>query len=181
MRVSNSKRRTAPTTWHACPNCSTAASPSWRSSFRMPSRRRQRKRPCCATTSPRKRWPRSCPSGPASRSPRCSKAKRKNCCRWKPWFGKGWSARTRRSRSSPMQYDVRAPGCRTRADPLVRSCSSVRPASVRPSSPRRLPIFFLIPTRQWCGSTCRSSWRGTRLPDSSGRRRAMSATRRVAT
>ena len=37
---------------------------------------------CCVTASPRKKSPTSYRNGPASRSPRCSKASAKNCCAW---------------------------------------------------------------------------------------------------
>ena len=44
----------------------------------------QARRRCCATTSPTRKLPRSYRSGPAFPFPRCSKARRRSCCRWKP-------------------------------------------------------------------------------------------------
>ena len=38
---------------------------------------------CCAIASPRRKWPRSSPSGRASRCRRCSRASARSCCAWK--------------------------------------------------------------------------------------------------
>jgi ATP-dependent Clp protease ATP-binding subunit ClpB len=43
--------------------------------------------------------------------------------------------------------------------PAARSCSSARPAWVRPSCARRWPSSCSTPKRRWCASTCPSSWR----------------------
>jgi ATP-dependent Clp protease ATP-binding subunit ClpA len=60
-----------------------------------PSKRSNRRPPCCATRSPRKRSPRSSPSGPVSPSPRCSKASARSCCTWKRISASASSARRR--------------------------------------------------------------------------------------
>ena len=55
------------------------------------------RRSCCATRSPRRRSPRWCRSGPASRSPRCWRASARSCCAWRRRCTSAWSARTRPS------------------------------------------------------------------------------------
>ncbi len=104
----------------------------------------------------------------------------RSSCRWRMRCAAAWSARTRRCASFRTRSAARAPVSPIRAARPARSCSSARPASARPSSPRRSPSSCSTPKRRWCASTCRSSWRSTRWRDSSARRRATSATRRAA-
>ena len=52
--------------------------------------------------------------------------------------------------------------CRIRTGRSARSCSSGRPASARPSSPRRSPSSCSTTRARWCASTCRNTWRSTR-------------------
>ena len=43
--------------------------------------------------------------------------------------------------------------------PTALFCSWDRPASARPSCVKRWPPFCSIPSRPWCASTCRNSWK----------------------
>jgi ATP-dependent Clp protease ATP-binding subunit ClpB len=79
----SSRPRAGPRTWAACPSCSTAAFPSWRSAWPTRKVARRKRRACCATGSPTKRWPRWWPAGPASRCQGCSRASGRNCCAWR--------------------------------------------------------------------------------------------------
>ena len=54
---------------------------------------------------------------------------------------------------------ARAPVCRIRTGRSAPSCSSARPASARPSSPRRSPHSCSTTSTRWCASTCRNTWR----------------------
>ena len=74
-----------------------------------------------------------------SRSTRCWRASARSCCIWKMRCAGAWSARTRRSSPSPMPCAGRGPACRIPTGRSARSCSWARPASARPSSPRRWP------------------------------------------
>jgi len=88
----------------------------------------------------------------------------------------------RRSRAGlPMPSAGRGPGCRIRTGQSAHSCSSARLASARPSYARHWPTFCSIQMMRWFVSTCPSSWRSTRLRDSSVPLRAMSATRKAVT
>ena len=64
----------------------------------------------------------------------------------------GGSAR-RRSTPSPTPYDARGPASPTRTGPPARSCSSDRPASARPSSPRRSRTSCSTTSARSSGST----------------------------
>ena len=64
------------------------------------------------------------------------------------------------------------------ADRLVHVLRA-RPASARPSSPRRSRPSCSTTRARWCASTCPSTWRSTRSPGSSARLPAMSATRKA--
>ena len=78
---SRAPRRRSGRAWRSC---STARIPELEK--RLAAGRRRRgpgARSWCATRSPRRRSPRSSPSGPASRSPRCSRARRRSCCAWR--------------------------------------------------------------------------------------------------
>ena len=55
-----------------------------------------------------------------------------------------------------------------------------RPASARPSWPRRWRSFCSTPRRRWCGSTCRSTWRSIPCRGWWARPPATSATTRAA-
>ncbi len=86
----------------------------------------------------------------------------------------GGGGRGRRTRSG-----VRGPGSPTRTGRSVRSCSSVRPVSARPSSPVRSPSSCSTTNAPPCASTCRSTWRSTPCRGSSARRPATSATKKA--
>ena len=98
--------------------------------------------------------------------------------------GRGHAPGRRPARGGPCRLDRgpprprRPPGSQP-ADRLVH-VPRARPASARPSSPRRSPRSCSMTTTRWCASTCRNTWRSTRSPGSSARRPAMSATRRAA-
>ncbi len=124
-------------------------------------KRSRRRRRSCATRSPKRRSPRSSPSGPASRSRRCSKASVTSCCAWKRRSHDASSARTKPSRPSPMRFVARARVSPTPTGRTARSCSLGPPVSARPSSARRSPNSSSTRKRRWCASTCRSSWRST--------------------
>ena len=64
-----------------------------------------------------------------------------------------WSARTRPCARWPTRCAARVPACRIRTGRSARSCSWARPASARPSSPRRSPSSCSTTTRRWCAST----------------------------
>ena len=72
--------------------------------------------------------------------------------------GRGGAGRSR------PRCGARAPACRTRTGRSARSCSWGRPASARPSSPRRSPSSCSTTSRRWCASTCRNTWRSIRSP-----------------
>jgi len=82
-------------------------------------------------------------AGPACRSTRCSRARREKLLadggEARPSAS---SARPRRCMRSRPPCAAPAPACRTRTGRSARSCSSARPASARPSSPRRWPSFL---------------------------------------
>ena len=99
---------------------------------------------------------------------------------WRSACTSASSARTRRSRRSRTRCAARAPAYRTRTARSARSSSWARPASARPSSRVRSPSSCSTPSRRWCGSTCRSTWRSTPSRGSWARRPATSATRRAA-
>ena len=105
-----------------------------------------RRRSWCATRSPRRRSPRSSPSGPAFRSRRCSRARRKSSCAWRRRSAKrvvGQDEARAHRRRTPSA--ARAPAFRIRAGPTARSCSSDPPASARPSCARRWRISCSTP------------------------------------
>ncbi len=87
--------------------------------------------------SARTTWPTSCPRGPASRPGACSRARPASCCGWSPNWASAWSASSVPCRRSRTRSAGRARASRTRTGPRGRSCSSARPASARPSWPRR--------------------------------------------
>ena len=112
------------------------------------SRARCSRRRSAPTTSPR-----SSGRGPASRSTACSRARRTSSSTWRSGSTTGSSARTRRSRPCPTRSAGRGPGSRTRAGRSARSCSSVRPASARPSSRAPWPSSCSTTRGRWSGST----------------------------
>jgi ATP-dependent Clp protease ATP-binding subunit ClpB len=59
---------------------------------------------------------------------------------------------------------VKAVAAAIRRSRSAPSCSSGRPASARPSSPRRSPNSCSTIPMRWSGSTCPSSWRSIRSP-----------------
>ena len=67
-----------------------------------------------------------------------------------------------------------------RISPSAPSSSWAPPAWARPSWPRPWPRPSLTARRTWCASTCRSTWRSSPSPASSGPRPAMWAMRRAA-
>ena len=71
----------------------------------------------------------------------------------RPDHASAWSARTRRCARWPTRCVARVPACRIRTGRSARSCSWARPASARPSSPRRSPSSCSTTTRRWCAST----------------------------
>ena len=76
-RASSSTPRAAPAIWAAWRSCSTASIPELEKRLAAARRRpRTRRRRWCATRSPRRRSPKWSPSGPASRSPRCSQGEK---------------------------------------------------------------------------------------------------------
>ena len=70
----------------------------------------------------------------------------------------GRGGRGRRERAAPRAHRA----CRTRTARSARSSSSARPASARPSSRARSPSSCSTTSARWCGSTCPSTWSGTR-------------------
>ena len=78
----------------------------------------------------------------------------------------------------PSCAPVRA--SRIRTDPSVPSCSSVRPASAKPSWPRRWRRHCSTTRRTWSGSICPNTWRSSASPGSSGRLPDMWDTTRAA-
>ena len=89
--------------------------------------------------SPTRTSPRSSPSGRASRSARCSRARCRSFFAWRKSCASASSGRTRRSRRSPTPSAARARGSATSAARSGRSCSSGPRASARPSSRARSP------------------------------------------
>ena len=93
----------------------------------------------CSTRSTRSRSPRCSRSGPASPSTSSPRRRPRSSSAWRTSCTSGSSAR--RTPSRPVSQAIR----RTRAGlkdpkrPAARSSSSARPASGRPSSPRRSP------------------------------------------
>ena len=65
----------------------------------------------------------------------------------------GWSARRPPCAPCPTPYAGRAPASPTPTGPPARSCSSARPASARPSWPRRWPTSCSTTSARWCAST----------------------------
>ena len=98
-----------------------------------------RRSPATSPRSTRRRSPRSSRCGPASRSPGSRRRSPSGCSRWRSPSTAGSSARRRRSGSSRRPSAGRAPGSRTRSGRSARSSSWARPASARPSWPRRSP------------------------------------------
>ena len=129
----SSRRRAARANSRARGSCSTARSRSSRSASPMPTRRRRRRRSSFATRWARRRSRRSCPSGPASRSPRCSRASAKNSSRWRRRSRSESSARARPCGRYPTRSAARARDSPTRIGRTAPSCSSGRRASARPS------------------------------------------------
>ncbi len=64
-----------------------------------------------------------------------------------------WSARRRRSSRSPTRSAGRGPASPTRTGRPAASCSSARPASARPSWPRRWPSSCSTTSARWSAST----------------------------
>ena len=81
---------------------------------------------------------------------------------WRRSSRSAWSARPRPSRRCRPRCGAPAPACRIRTGRSARSCSWGRPASARPSSPRRSPSSCSTTRARSCASTCRSTWRSTR-------------------
>ena len=79
-------------------------------------------------------------------------------------------------RGAPLARRAPGPEPADRLVPLPRA----RPASARPSWRARSRSSCSTPSRRWCASTCRSTWRSTPSPGWSARRPATSATRRAA-
>jgi ATP-dependent Clp protease ATP-binding subunit ClpB len=63
---------------------------------------------------------------------------------------------------SRTRFAAPAPACRIPTGPSVRSSSSARPASGRPSWRARWPSSCSTTSRTWFASTCPSTWRSTR-------------------
>ena len=112
-----------------------------------PARRWSRRR-SGRTTSPRSSRP-----GPASRPAGCSRARPPSCCGWRTSSASGWSARPRRCARSPTPYAGPGPASPTPTGRPARSCSSARPASARPSWPRRWPTSCSTTSGRWSAST----------------------------
>ncbi len=87
----------------------------------------------CATRWARRRSRKSCPNGPASRSPRCSRASAKSSSRWRRRSRSESSAKARPCGRYPTPSAARARDSPTRIGRTAPSCSSDRRASARPS------------------------------------------------
>ncbi len=156
-RARRPRRPSGATTSTAPPSCATARSPS--SSGGWPPRRSSSPTSraaagCCARWSPRRRSPRSVAAWtgiPVSRlqegERREAAAPRRDPARAGHRPGRGRAAGRRRDHPRPFRAS------RTRAGRSARSSSSARPASVRPSWPRRSPRRCSTPRRTWSGST----------------------------
>ena len=70
-------------TWPVCPNCNTDEFPSWKPALKRPRKASRQISSCCAPALPKMKLQKSCPAGPVSRCPACSKASAKSCCAWK--------------------------------------------------------------------------------------------------
>ena len=117
---------------------------------------------CCARRSPATRSPRSSRGGPGSRCSGSSRASARSCSSSTRCCTSASSARTKPCRPSPTRSSAPARASRTRGGPSAASCSSVRPGSARPSSPRRWRSRCSTARATSCASTCRSTWRSTR-------------------
>ena len=111
-------------------------------------RRRWSRRRSAPTTSPTSSRP-----GPASRPAGCSRARPASCCGWRTSSAAASSARPRPCRPCPTRYAAPGPASPTRTGRPARSCSSARPASARPSWPRRWPTSCSTTSARWCAST----------------------------
>ena len=100
-----------------------AAAPA-RRGHRPPGRAAEPTRRCSSRRSTRRTWPRWCPSGPASRSAACSRARCPSWSAWRTSSTSGSSARTRRCRPWPTPSAAHAAGSPTRTGPSAASCSS---------------------------------------------------------
>ena len=91
--------------------------------------------------------------GPASRPAGCWRARPPSCCGWRSRCRPRWSARPRPWPRSPERYAGPAPASPTRTARPAASCSSARPASARPSWPRRWPASSSTTSGPWSAST----------------------------
>jgi ATP-dependent Clp protease ATP-binding subunit ClpB len=83
----------------------------------------------------------------------CSRARPRSCCGWKTSSAGASSARSARCRPSPTPCAAPGPGSPTLTGRPGRSCFSARPASARPSWPRRSPTSCSTTSAPWCAST----------------------------
>ena len=93
----------------------------------------------CSTRSTRRPSPRCSRCGPASPSTSSPRRRRRSSSAWRTSSTSGSSARRTRSRPSPRPCAAPGPASRTRSARAAASSSSARPASGRPSWPRRSP------------------------------------------
>ena len=80
-------------------------------------------------------------------------ASARSCCTWKPTWSAVLSARTRRSRLSPMPCAAPVPACRIPTAPSAASCFWGPRASARPNSPSLWQRSCSMTTAPWCVST----------------------------
>ena len=97
--------------------------------------------------------PKSSPNGRACRSRAWSKARCRNCCKWKTICAGASSARKTLWSPWLMPCAAVAPGCPTRIGLWVRSCFWGRPASAKPNWRALWPSFCSTTSAPWCAST----------------------------
>ena len=102
---------------------------------------------CCARWSPTRRSPRSCPAGPASRSPASRRANGRRCCALARSCMSGSSGRTRPCSWSRTPSSGPGRASRTRGARSGRSFSSAPLESARRSWPSRWPPPCSTPRR----------------------------------
>jgi ATP-dependent Clp protease ATP-binding subunit ClpB len=73
---------------------------------------------------------------------RCSRARPPSCCAWRTSSASAWWDRRRPCRPCPMRCGAAVQASPTRTVRRARSCSSARPASVRPSWQKPLAEFL---------------------------------------
>ncbi len=88
------------------------------------------------------------PAGPAARG-----RDRRSCCGWRTSSAAGWSASPRRCAPSPTPSAGPAPASPTPTGRPAPSSSSARPASARPSWPRRSRSSCSTTSGPWSAST----------------------------